>query len=121
MAEILLQNYCNNYRFISIAINWSFTSNLCGMFFISTLLSLSISLSYLSKARVTLPFLPFHRVINITAVQPVQQACYLRASDNCADSVELDDCYRYCDDLTSLELVMFNRPCVAGAVLQTAS
>ena len=34
------------------------------------------------------------------------QACYLTASNDCADAVELDDRYRYCDDLTVLELVM---------------
>ena len=34
------------------------------------------------------------------------QACYLTASDDCADAVELDNRFRYCDDLTVLELVM---------------
>ena len=34
------------------------------------------------------------------------QACYLTASDDCAETVPLDDRYRYCDDLTILELVM---------------
>ena len=34
------------------------------------------------------------------------QACYLTASDDCANTVDLEDRYRYCDDLTVFELIM---------------
>ena len=34
------------------------------------------------------------------------QACYLTASDDCADTVDLEDRYSYCNNLTVLELIM---------------